>query len=60
MDHYDKSEKASIKRCVPCSECNVKPEWGAAFLFCPKCEKESVYNDPDGRAVRDWNKRNKK
>ena len=41
-----------------CKKCGVKPEWGAAYLICPKCAGESDYNVPNGNAVRTWNKAN--
>jgi len=58
-----KSDIQALSRCIPCSECGVKPVWGAAFLVCPKCGKESLANHHSiqkGYAVRSWNKMNKK
>jgi hypothetical protein len=50
---------ASIRRCLPCRTCGVKPVWGAAFLVCPSCKQESDLNQPSGYAVRSWNRQQK-
>ena len=49
-----KQDEKSLDRCVPCSKCNMQPVWGAAFLVCPKCGKESDmnYDERHGSAVR--------
>lgn len=49
----------SLKRCLPCKKCGIKPVWGAGFLVCEKCGEESEMNDKGGKAVRSWNKVNK-
>jgi hypothetical protein len=61
-DMLTKSDIQALNRCIPCSECGIKPVWGAAFLVCPKCGKESLANHHSiqkGYAVRSWNKINK-
>jgi hypothetical protein len=54
------SERRSLKRCKPCP-CGGASRgrglmWGAAFILCPDCGRESDYDDPLGNAVRTWNK----
>lgn len=53
-----KNDNLSLKRCVPCSNCNIKPVWGSGFLVCQVCGKESEYEKYSGCAVRSWNKMN--
>lgn len=48
--------KNNIKNCC---DCNIPPEWGSGFLFCPQCKKESEMNKKKGQAVRNWNNINK-
>lgn len=48
-----------LKKAAPC-KCGGKAEWGAGYLICNKCQWESDTNWPPGKALRSWNKRNKK
>lgn len=59
-----KQKKVKIKgmgNVYRCKVCGQFPVWGAAFLYCENdCNDgyETNYNDPPGRAVREWNKEN--
>ena len=52
-------DEVELRKCIPCKVCNVRPVWGSGFLVCPVCGKETGYNSPNGKAVREWNKMNK-
>ena len=51
--------EGGYSKVYPCKKCKKLPEWGAAFLFCPSGCYETGYNEPNGAAVREWNKVNK-
>ncbi len=52
-------EEKSLKLCAPCKRCKIAPEWDRFFIYCPKCGRQSEYNEPCGNSVRSWNKQNK-
>ena len=47
-------EEYTLNKCHLC--CGVRPQWGAFFIVCPKCRRQSDYDQPSGNAVRTWNK----
>lgn len=55
-ERRDRLDKQARQRALPCPCGAGKPSWGAAFLFCEICSRESLLNIPSGHAVRTWNK----
>lgn len=50
------SEERTIKRCLPCRKCGLKPRWGGGYLVCPRGHYETDEDVPMGRAAREWNR----
>lgn len=54
----NKQKLPSGEKVYPCKQCGKLPVWGAFYLVCLGCGQESEYNEPNGNAVRTWNKAN--